>query len=52
MRRNMVEERKTAIARVQTARHPERPYTLDLLSAIFTEFVEFMETGACRRCGV
>lgn len=26
--------------RVQTARHPERPYTLDLLSTIFEEFVE------------
>lgn len=29
-----------AFKRVQTARHPERPYTLDLISAIFTEFVE------------
>jgi acetyl-CoA carboxylase carboxyl transferase subunit alpha len=26
--------------RVQTARHPERPYTSDLLTAIFTDFVE------------
>ena len=26
--------------RVQTARHPERPYTLDLLSTIFEDFVE------------
>lgn len=36
----MKEENKTAFARVQTARHPERPYTLDLISAIFTDFVE------------
>ena len=35
-----VEEHKTAFARVQTARHPERPYTLDLISAIFSEFTE------------
>ncbi len=31
---------KNAFERVQTARHPERPYTNDLLSAIFTDFVE------------
>lgn len=31
---------KTAIERVATARHPERPYTLDLLTNIFTDFVE------------
>lgn len=31
---------KTAIERVRTARHPERPYTLDLLTAIFENFVE------------
>lgn len=31
---------KSALARVQLARHPERPYTLDLISAIFSEFVE------------
>lgn len=31
---------KNAFDRVQLARHPERPYTLDLLSHIFTEFVE------------
>lgn len=31
---------KTAFERVQTARHPERPYTLDLLNTIFDEFVE------------
>ncbi len=31
---------KTAIERVQTARHPERPYTLDLLQTIFEDFVE------------
>jgi acetyl-CoA carboxylase carboxyl transferase subunit alpha len=31
---------KTAIERVATARHPERPYTLDLLASVFTDFVE------------
>lgn len=31
---------KTAFEKVQTARHPERPYTLDLLSAIFEDFTE------------
>lgn len=30
----------TAIERVRTARHPERPYTMDLLNTIFTDFVE------------
>lgn len=30
----------TAFERVQMARHPDRPYTLDLFSAIFTDFVE------------
>lgn len=29
-----------AFKRVQEARHPERPYTLDLLGTIFTDFVE------------
>jgi acetyl-CoA carboxylase carboxyl transferase subunit alpha len=31
---------KNAFDRVQLARHPERPYTSDLLSTIFTDFVE------------
>jgi acetyl-CoA carboxylase carboxyl transferase subunit alpha len=30
----------TAFDRVKNARHPERPYTLDLLETIFTDFVE------------
>jgi acetyl-CoA carboxylase carboxyl transferase subunit alpha len=30
----------TAFERVQMARHPERPYSLDLFSTIFTDFVE------------
>lgn len=30
----------TAIERVQRARHPERPYTLDLLETIFEDFAE------------
>jgi len=29
-----------AFKRVQEARHPERPYTLDLLSTVFTDFIE------------
>jgi acetyl-CoA carboxylase carboxyl transferase subunit alpha len=32
--------KKNAFERVQVARHPERPYTLDLLSHIFTDFIE------------
>ena len=31
---------ETAFERVQEARNPERPYTMDLLAAIFTDFVE------------
>lgn len=31
---------RNAYERVQTARHPDRPYTLDLIEAIFTDFVE------------
>jgi acetyl-CoA carboxylase carboxyl transferase subunit alpha len=30
----------TAMQRVQLARHPRRPYTLDYLSSIFTDFIE------------
>jgi acetyl-CoA carboxylase carboxyl transferase subunit alpha len=30
----------TAFERVQTARHPDRPYALDLVGQIFTDFVE------------
>ena len=36
----MDKSEKNAFERVQVARHPERPYTLDLLSYIFTEFIE------------
>jgi len=32
--------KKNAFERVQVARHPARPYTLDLLSHIFTDFIE------------
>lgn len=35
-----VETEKSAIERVRTARDPERPYTNDLLSTVFTDFVE------------
>lgn len=31
---------RDAFNRVQVARHPERPYTLDLLAKIFSDFVE------------
>ncbi len=30
----------TAFERVQMARHPDRPYSLDIIAAIFTDFVE------------
>lgn len=31
---------KSAFERVQNARHPDRPYTLDILASAFTDFVE------------
>lgn len=34
------EEKKTAFDRVQTARHPDRPYSMDLFSTVFTDFIE------------
>lgn len=33
-------DEKTAFDRVLTARHPERPYSLDLISYLFTDFAE------------
>jgi acetyl-CoA carboxylase carboxyl transferase subunit alpha len=36
----MAEQTKNAFERVQMARHPDRPYTNDLVSAVFTDFVE------------
>ncbi len=33
-------ERLTAWQRVQIARHPQRPYTLDYLTTVFTDFIE------------
>lgn len=36
----MADNKREAFERVQMARHPERPYTTDLLAAIFTDFVE------------
>lgn len=33
-------DQKTAFDRVLTARHPERPYSMDLFSYIFTDFIE------------
>lgn len=36
----MSEATKTAFERVQAARAPERPYTLDLLSTVFEDFIE------------
>lgn len=35
-----MEQNKTAFERVQTARHPERPYTLDIINSIFSDYVE------------
>ncbi|HEV2884484.1 MAG TPA: hypothetical protein VGW36_06470, partial [Pyrinomonadaceae bacterium] len=31
---------KSAMERVQLARHPDRPYTLDFIERLFEEFVE------------
>lgn len=36
----MASKKNPAFDRVLEARHPERPYTLDLLSGVFTDFVE------------
>ena len=36
----MMVDKRGAFERVQMARHPERPYTTDILTAIFTDFVE------------
>lgn len=36
----MATEQKKAFERVQTARHPERPYTNDLLNTVFSDFTE------------
>lgn len=36
----MAETEKNAFERVQLARHPERPYTLDLIAGIFSDFIE------------
>lgn len=38
----------TPIQRVQVARHPRRPYTLDYLSTIFTDFIELHGDRAFR----
>ncbi|HET8762193.1 MAG TPA: acetyl-CoA carboxylase carboxyltransferase subunit alpha [Gemmatimonadales bacterium] len=39
-RRQEIYDTLTPIQRVQVARHPRRPYTLDYLSTIFTDFIE------------
>lgn len=39
LRREIYED-LTALQRVQVARHPKRPYTLDYIRALFTDFVE------------
>lgn len=36
----MAETTNESFQRVQEARHPERPYTLDILGTVFTDFVE------------
>lgn len=38
--RIMTDKTKQAYRRVQTARHSQRPYTSDLLAAVFSDFVE------------
>lgn len=38
--REHIYEHLSPIQRVQVARHPRRPYTLDYLSTIFTDFIE------------
>lgn len=38
--RGHIYDHLTPIQRVQVARHPRRPYTLDYLSTIFTDFIE------------
>jgi len=38
--RNEIYKNLTAYQRVQVARHPRRPYTLDYLHSVFTDFVE------------
>src|SRR3977135_2347349 len=38
--RTEIYENLTPMQRVQVARHPKRPYTLDYLSTVFTDFVE------------
>jgi acetyl-CoA carboxylase carboxyl transferase subunit alpha len=39
-RRGEIYDALTPMQRVQVARHPRRPYTLDYLSSIFTDFIE------------
>ncbi|HEY4100317.1 MAG TPA: acetyl-CoA carboxylase carboxyltransferase subunit alpha [Gemmatimonadales bacterium] len=39
-RRDEIYRNLTPMQRVQVARHPRRPYTLDYLSSIFTDFIE------------
>src|SRR6266699_1397644 len=38
--RDEIYKNLTPMQRVQVARHPKRPYTLDYLSTVFTDFVE------------
>ena len=41
----------TAFERVQMARHPERPYALDLFTTIFEDFVEIHgRNGRAAQC--
>jgi acetyl-CoA carboxylase carboxyl transferase subunit alpha len=39
-RESNMEQSTTAFARVQLARHPERPYTLDFIERLFEDFTE------------
>jgi acetyl-CoA carboxylase carboxyl transferase subunit alpha len=40
VKNNMEGTKLTAFERVKNARHPDRPYTLDLFDSIFTDFIE------------
>jgi acetyl-CoA carboxylase carboxyl transferase subunit alpha len=46
--RREIYDNLTAIQRVQVARHPRRPYTLDYIHEVFTDFIELRGDRAYR----
>ncbi len=46
--RREIYDNLTPMQRVQVARHPKRPYTLDYLERLFTDFVELKGDRLCR----